>query len=506
MSQSLHVCEICGKKFATVKAVYGHQRIHSGLKWNWGRKESRFCSISTSAKQTSMKSETLHPYRRGFKASSSSLSLKECSSFMTGIEKHEMSEAAVSLVMFSERVAVIRSLTPGENAMDLEVKSTMQGKIIHCGEWKQEPSEVFCHSDAVGKSSTCSDVVAQALPFPLRIKLQTKPESNQRLHSQLAHKKKDSKGGRSLSVLADSGTKKEFEDRDTNVKKQCVESKQESSEVFCHSDAVGKSSTCNDSVAQALPFRLRIKLQTKPASNQRLHRSIKGQLAHKKEGSKGGRSLSVLADSGVKKEFEDRDTNVKEEFAESKQEFSEVFCHSGFGKSSTCNDVVAQALPFPLRIKLQTKPGARFTLSVLPDSGAKKAVPQPSFFEVPQGELIELRDTNGKEHYAEAKRGVSDIVAEALPFHLRSKLQKILESNSSYQCKTCGKSFGCFQAVGGHQRLHRPTSGKLARKRRRFEDSLCGYDSSEAKEIVSQLSSFEVSQEELIELGDTTLM
>ncbi|KAF8105729.1 hypothetical protein N665_0157s0292 [Sinapis alba] len=342
MSQSLHLCKICGKCFATAKAVYGHQRVHSEMKRIWGVKKKPRVSASLDH----------------------SLSLKESSSsFMTEIEKHEMDEAAMSLVMFSERVSVLTNLPPPPVvvAMDSE-------KVIHCVESKQEVS------------TTCSDVVAQALPSPLSSKSQIKRESN-----------------------------------------------------FSY-----RIKICGKSFERSL------------GSHQALHRSNREQLECKKEEFEVGNSLCVLT-----------------------------------------------------------------------GSGAKKVVPQRSCFEVSQEELVERRDTNVKEHSVEARQGFSkvsshsgfkksgsysDFVAqEALLIPLGSRLKEKSQNNSSCKCKVCGKSFGCFQALGGHQTLHRPVSVILGRKRKRFEDDNSPSGSSEAKEIVPQPSSIEVSQEELIERRDSNV-
>ncbi|CAH8363138.1 unnamed protein product [Eruca vesicaria subsp. sativa] len=331
MSQSLHVCKICGKGYATVQAVCGHQRAHSKLKRVRGglKKPPRVCT---------------GPLQRGCKATCS-LSLKESSSsFMSEIEKQEMDEAAVSLVMFSEGVSENRNLPQGVD------------------QWRKEFSEV---------SATCSDVVAQALSPPLRSKSQIKRESN-----------------------------------------------------FSY-----RFKICGKSFERSL------------GSHQALHRSDRGQDGH--------------------------------------------------------------------------------LLSVLTDSGAKKIVPQPSCIGVSQEELIERGDTNVKEHSVEARQGFSkvsshssfeksscysDVVAqEALLIPLGSKLQEKPKSKSSYKCKVCGKIFGCFQALGGHQTLHRPINVVMGRKRKRFEDGSSPSGSSEAKKIVSQPSSYEVSKEELIELRDTNV-
>ncbi|CAF2089869.1 uncharacterized protein LOC103875082 [Brassica rapa] len=285
MSQSLlHVCKICGKWFATAKGVYGHQRVHSELK---RKPRVRVCSVSTS-----IESKALDPL----------LSLKESSSysFMSEVEKQEMDEAAMSLVMLSEGVCV------------------------------DQPKQEFFSE----VSATCSDVVvAQALPSPLRSKSLGKRECNFSYRIKICGKSFErSLGGHSLPVLADSGAKKVVPEP------SCFEVSQEE-----------------------------------------------------------------LVERG--------DADVEEHSVEAKQGFSKVSSHSGFEKSSSYSDVVAQ---------------------------------------------------------------------EALLIPLGSRLQEAPESNSSYRCKVCGKSFGCFQSLGGHQNLH------IGGKRKR----------SEAEKIVPQPSSFEVSQEE----------
>lgn len=295
MSQSLlHVCKTCGKWFATAKAVYGHQRVHSELKRK--PRVRVFCSVSTS-----IESKALDP----------SLSLKESSSysFMSEIEKQEMNEAAMSLVMLSQGVSHIRNLPPG---------------VV------DQPKQEFFSE----VSATCSDVVvSQALPSPLRSKSLAKGESNFSYRIKICGKSFErSLGGHSLPVLADSGAKK-----------------------------VVPEPSCFE-------------------------------VSHEKLDERG-------------------DANVKEHSVEARQGFSKVSSHSGFKKSSSYGDVVAQ---------------------------------------------------------------------EALLIPWGSRLQEATESNCSYRCKVCGKSFGCFQSLGGHQNLHR--GGK--RKR------------SEAEKIVPQPSSFEVSQEE----------
>lgn len=426
MSQRLvHVCKICGKKFATTKALCGHMRIHSGLQRIWGG----LCSVSTCGKEISIEpSETLDVHHLLRIRSSLFRNLHFCkicgkkfatsralcghlrihsrksirmeddneiqcllricdlcsvssqtetlgsslSSSMTEVEQLEMNEAAMCLVMFSEQVydfAAIRNLPPppGDDSTYSELNKPMQEKISPCVDSKLDFTELLSHS-GFENSTTFSDVVAHASPSPLTSKSHEKPQSNS--------------------------------------SRKCK---------IC-----GKTFGCY----QAL------------GGQQRLHRSIRGQLARKKEDFEGDNSLSGSSEakkivpqpscSEVSQEelIELRDANVKEYCVESKQEFGEVFSLSGFEKSSTCTDVVAQALPSLLRSKLQGKP----------------------------------------------------------------------QSNSNHKCKICGKTFGCSQALGGHQRLHRSTRGQLARKRRIFEDGNSLSSSSEAKKIFSQESSFEVSR------------
>ncbi|CAE6073094.1 unnamed protein product [Arabidopsis arenosa] len=300
MSQRLHVCKKCGKKFATLKGVYGHQRIHSGnynrieddngLQKIWGLKKSRVCSVSASDR---------------FKGSS----------FMTEIEKHEVIEAAMNLVMLSRRVydfASIRNLPLGDDFMDLELK-----------------------------------------PSPLRSKLPKKTQSSYKCR-------------------------------------------------ICD-----KSFVCS----QAL------------GSHQRLHRSMKGHLVRKREYFEDN---SSLLDSSEAKMIVSQPSSVEVSqekilhCAESKlDDFSEQLAHSDFDKSSSCSKTRFSALHSPMRSK----------------------------------------------------------------------------SHFSYRFKICGKSFGCSQALGGHQTLHRSIRGQLTSKKEYTEDENLLSDSLEAKNIVTQPSSFEVSEE-----------
>ncbi|KAG2261261.1 hypothetical protein Bca4012_013983 [Brassica carinata] len=460
-----HVCKICGKRFATAQAVYGHQRVHSELKRVWGLKKPRVCSVLTSIGPN--------------KALDPSSSLKESSSVMTETEKHEMDEAAMSLVMFSERVSVIRNLPPGDIA-------------VHCvDQSKQEFSEV---------SATCSDVVAQALlPSSLRSKPLAKREGNLSYRIKICGRSFERSLGGHDQTLHRSNREK-------------LERKKEEVEV-------------SDSLCDVLADSGATKIVPQPSS-----------------------CLEVSQEELVER----GDTDVKEHSVEARHGFSKVSSHSGSKKSGSHSDVVArEALLFPPRSKLQEAPESnssynckvcgktflRFqalgghqtlhrssnrgklacekqefeaghSLSVLTVSGAKKVVPEPSCFEVFHEELIKRRDANVKEGSVESRQGFSkasfdkassysDVVAqEALPFPPRSNFQEKPQSNSnSYKCKVCGKSFGCFQALGTHQNLHRPVSVILGLKRKRFED----------KEIVPQPSSFEVSQEELTEPKDTNV-
>lgn len=113
-----------------------------------------------------------------------------------------------------------------------------------------------------------------------------------------------------------------------------------------------------------------------------------------------------------------------------------------------------------------------------------KVVSQPSKFEVFQDEKI-LDCVDLRQDFS-----------ELLP--LNSKSQKGPESSSSYKCKICGKSFGCFQTLGGHKGLHRPIIGQSARKKEYIEDDNSLTHSSEARKIASKPSSFEVSQEKIL--------
>ncbi|CAN8265904.1 unnamed protein product [Cochlearia groenlandica] len=298
MSASLNVCKICGKEFLTAKAVYGHKRIHNGkdnrvedddvLQRNWDQKESRVCSVSSFAKEVSIESETFDPLQGVHKGSS----------FMSATEQDEMYEAAISLVMFSEQVAVTRDLTQADIAIDLELKS-MPEKSLHCVvESKQEFSEVFPHS-GFEKSSTCSDVVvAQALPSPMKSKMQKKPLSKCSYKCKIC--------GKSFECSRTLGGHQTLHrsDRERLARKRAFED-------------------CN---------------------------SLSGLSEDKK-------IVSYPSSFEVSQEevIEQTDANVKKHCIESKQDFSEGFSHTGFEKYGTCNDVSSQALP-PMRSKSQKEP------------------------------------------------------------------------------------------------------------------------------------------------------
>lgn len=192
----LHACHICGKKFATLKGVYGHQRMHSGLQRVCGLKDSRACSHDQ---------------------------LRIASSLRAEIEEHDqVVEAAMNLVMLSQRVcdfAAITSLLPGDDnddSMEFEL-TPCQEKILHRNELKIDDFGEVVALSGGKKSRTCS----RGVPRALRSKLQRKTQfnykcnicekifgcsqaigSHQRLHrsikAQLACKEEETEDGNSL--------------------------------------------------------------------------------------------------------------------------------------------------------------------------------------------------------------------------------------------------------------------------------------------------------------------
>ncbi|AEE77570.1 zinc finger (C2H2 type) family protein [Arabidopsis thaliana] len=145
----------------------------------------------------------------------------------------------------------------------------------------------------------------------------------------------------------------------------------------------------------------------------------------------------------------------------------EMVSQSGFEKSTTCSGVIA------LRSNLQSK------------SSHKCKICGKSF------ECYQALGGHQRIHRPIKEKLSKQEFSEVYP--RKSKLQKRPESSSScYECKVCGKIFGCYRGLGGHTKLHRSTKRELASTQ--DENSLL--DSSEAKKIVSQPSSFKVSQEE----------
>ncbi|KAL9285746.1 putative transcription factor C2H2 family [Arabidopsis thaliana] len=196
------------------------------------------------------------------------------------------------------------------------------------------------------------------------------------------------------------------------------------------------------------------------------------------------------------------DLDQLKDCVESMVDFREMVSNSGMEKSTTCSDVVA------LRSKLQSKSSHRCQIcgksfECYQALGGHRRLHRPI-----KGKLARKReyykddnslfDSSGPSRVEEKILDCVELkqdFGELLP--LNSKFQKRPVSSCSYRCKICGKSFGCFQALGGgHQRLHRPIKGKLARKRKYTEDDNTLFDSSEAKKNLSKPSNFEVSQEE----------
>ncbi|KAG7564038.1 Zinc finger C2H2 superfamily [Arabidopsis suecica] len=455
MSQRLHVCKKCGKKFATLKGVYGHQRIHSGnynrieddngLQNIWGLKKSRVCSVSASDR---------------FKGSS----------FMTEIEKHEVIEAAMNLVMLSRRVydfASIRNLPLGDDFMDLELKPCpLRSKL------QKKP-----HSSYKCRICDKSFVCAQALG------------SHQRLHrSMKGHLVCKREYIEEDGSLLDSSEANMIVSQPSCVEVSqekilhCAESKLDDfSEQLAHSD-FNKSSSCSKTRFSALHspmrskshFSYRFKICGKSfgcsqvlGGHQTLHRSIKGQLATKDDNSLSD-SLEAKNIVTQRSSFELSQKEKILQCVEPKLEFHELLAHSGFDKSNTGSKTRFSALPSPLK--------------------AKKIVSQQSSFEASVDEKF-LHRVEQKLDFSKqlAHSGFDNSSScrktkfSALHSPLKSK------SHSSYRFKICGKSFVCSQALDSHQ-----TTSQLASEKVNTEDdnSMCGMNDSEASKIVSQPSSF----------------
>ncbi|KAG7564037.1 Zinc finger C2H2-type [Arabidopsis suecica] len=372
------------------------------------------------------------------------MSIKE-PSFMTEIvEEHEneMDEAATSLVMFSEQVYDFDlPRNDDDETMDLDQLTPIQEKILDCVEWILDLREMISHS-GFEKSTTCSDVVAaQALP-----KLQS------------------------------------------NSSRKC--------------NICGKSFGCY----QAL------------GGHQRVHRPIRGKLARKKEYAKDDNSLFESSDGkkivSKPSKFEVSKEEKILDCVDSKQEFSEQLplnsksrkrpesssCYECkiCGKIFGCYRGLGGHTKLHRSMKGQLARTQDDNSSLLDSLEAKKIVSQPSSFEVSPEENIL--------HCVELKQDFGELLShsDAFPSTLRSKLQKKTQSKSSYDCKICGKSFVCSQALGNHKRVHRLINGKLARKRKYTEDYNPLSDSLEAKKIVSEPSSFEVSQEKSLHCVELT--
>ncbi|KAG7559247.1 Zinc finger C2H2-type [Arabidopsis thaliana x Arabidopsis arenosa] len=443
------------------------------------------------------------------------MSIKE-PSFMTEIvedHENEIDEAATSLVMFSEQVYDF-DLPPNDDdeTMDLDQLTPIQEKILDCVEWILELREMISHS-GFEKSTTCSDVVAaQALP-----KLQSNSSrkcnicgksfgcyqalgGHQRVHrpirGKLARKKEYAKDDNSLFESSD-GKKIVSKPSKFEVSKEekildCVESKQEFSEQLplnSKSRKIPESSSCYECKICGKSFGCYQAL----GGHTKLHRSMKGQLARTQDDS------SLLDSSEAKKivsqpsRFEVSPDEKSLHCVELKQDFSEPSYDCKIcGKSFVCSQALGnhKRVHRPINGKLARKRKYTEDYNSLSDSvEAKKIVLEPSIFEFSPEENIL--------HCVELKQDFGELLSHsgALPSTLRSKLQKKNQRKSSYDCKICGKSFVCSQALGNHKRVHRPINGKLACKRRYTEDYNPLSDSLEAKKIVLEPSIFEVSQE-----------
>ncbi|CAE6073120.1 unnamed protein product [Arabidopsis arenosa] len=298
----------------------------------------------------------------------------------------------------------------------------------------------------------------------------------------------------------------------------CVEWILELREMISHS-GFEKFTTCSDVAA------LRSKLQSNSSrkcnicgksfgcyqalgGHQRVHRPIRRKLARKREYAKDDNSLFESSDAKKivlkPSKFEVSKEEKILDCVDSKQGFSELLPRNSKSRkipeSSSCYECKICGKSFGCyrglggHTKLHRSMKGQLARtqddnSLLDSLEAKKIVSQPSSFEFSPEENIL--------HCVELKQDFGGLLSHsgAFPSTLRSKLQRKNQSKSSYDCKICGKSFVCSQALGNHKRVHRPINGKLARKRKYTEDYNPLSDSLEAKKIVSEPSSFEVSEE-----------
>ncbi|XP_010514648.1 PREDICTED: LOW QUALITY PROTEIN: zinc finger protein 571-like [Camelina sativa] len=501
------------------------------------------------------------------------------------LKEHEMEEAAMSLVMLSERVCDF-DLPPGDDdSMDLDKLIPIQKKSLGCVESIQDFREMVSHS-GFEKSTTCSDDVVvlrsdlqsnsshkcnvcgnsfgcyQALGghkrlhrsikekleskkentkddsslffgssedkkivsipssfevfqkekildcvvsrqdfrelLPSVCKFQKRPESSSSYkckvcdksfeclqgldghkgHNSLLEREKKYIGdNKSLSYSAEAkktvSKPSSFEVSQEKVL-HCVELKQDFSELLSYSSKTSFS---------ALPSTLRSELQKDTQSkssydcnicgesfvrsislsnHQRVHRPNREKLSRKRKYTKDHNPLSDSLQVSQGKILH---------CVESKQDFSELLSHPGFDKSISCSII---PLSSSLRSKSQSSISTRlFFVAVSLVMLSQRVYDFASIRNLPLG---------------------GDDVMDLEIKPLRSKLQK--KTHSGYKCCKCDKSFGCYQVLGGHQRLHRSIEGQLAHKREYTKDDNSLSDSSEAKKIVTQPSSFEVFQEE----------
>ncbi|EOA25323.1 hypothetical protein CARUB_v10018640mg [Capsella rubella] len=410
--------------------------------------------------------------------------------------EHEMDEAAMSLVMLSERVC-------GDESMCLDQFKPIKEKVFDCVESILGFKEMFTHL-GFEKSVTCSDVV---------VALRSELQSNSSRECNICGKSfgcYQALGGHKRLHRSIKGKLESKEESSLGKKTVSNPSERPESSPGYKCSVCGKSFGC----FQAL------------GGHKRLHRSIKGKLESKEENTKDGSSLfGSSEDKKIVSEPSEFEASQEEKIldcVESKQDFRELHplnCElqkrpessSSYkcnvcGKSFGCFQALGGHKGLHRMIRKQSARKKEYNESdnsLSHSSEAKKIVSKPSSFEVSQEKVL---------HCVELKQDFSELFSysgldesssscskttsfSALPSTLRCELQK---KTQSYDCKICGKSFVRPQSLSNHQRVHRPNSEQLSRKRKNAKDYNSLSDSLEAKKIVTQPLSFEVSQEKIL--------